>query len=68
MQVRIPCSTFTTDFALYSVFSTLLLILCSSGQSTALHWAAYYGHLALCELLIAAKADVDAKDWCAFIF
>ena len=42
--------------------------LCSSGQSTALHVAAREGCLAVCELLIAGKADVDAKGRCAFIF
>ena len=50
------------------LFLTLLLIFCSSGQSTALQDAAYDGHTALCELLIAVKADVHAKNWCAFTF
>ena len=59
---------FDTDFVLYFVFKTLLLIFCSSDQYTALHGAAYNGRLAVCELLIAGKADVDAKDGCAFIF
>ncbi len=64
-------------------FLTLPLIFCSSFQRTALHdaaivgsmlqWtalhgAAYGGHTAVCEVLIAGKADVDAKDECAFIF
>ncbi len=43
----------------------LLLIFCSSVHYTALHGAAYYGHTAVCELLIAGKADVDAKNRCA---
>ena len=59
---------FAADFVLYFVFLTLLLIFCSSDQRTALHGAAYYGHLAVCELLIASKADVNAKDKCAFTF
>ena len=59
---------FAADFVLYFVFLTLPLIFCSSGQSTALHGAARYGHTAVCELLIAGKADVDAKDGCAFMF
>ena len=59
---------FTADFVLYFVFLALLLIFCSSDQRTALHVAASVGHLAVCELLIAGKADVDAKDECAFIF
>ena len=46
-------------------FSTLPLIFCSSDQSTALHEAAYNGHLAVCELLIASKADVKAISRCA---
>jgi ankyrin repeat protein len=50
------------------LFLHLLLIFSSSFQRTALHLAAGNGHPALCELLIAGKADVDAKDWCAFIF
>ncbi len=59
---------FATDFVLYFVFLTLPLIFCSSDQRTALHGAALQGHTAVCEVLIAGKADVDAKDWCAFIF
>ncbi len=47
------------------LFLTLLLILYSSDQSTALHEAAYNGHLAVCELLIASKADVKAISRCA---
>jgi hypothetical protein len=41
---------------------------CSSEQSTALYYAARHGHPAVCELLIAGKADVDAKNRCAFVF
>ena len=59
---------FAADFVLYFVILALLLIFCSSDQRTALHYAATRGHLAVCELLIARKADVDAKDRCAFIF
>jgi hypothetical protein len=59
---------FASEFVLYFVFSTLLLIVCSSNQHTALYYAANNGHLAVCELLIASKTDVDAKDWCAFTF
>ncbi len=47
---------------------TLLLSLCSSDQKTALHYAAGNGQPELCELLIASKADVNAKDGCAFTF
>jgi ankyrin repeat protein len=60
--------TFAADFVLYFVIVALLLIFCSSRQRTALHYAARYGNLAVCELLIAGKADVNAKDKCAFIF
>ena len=59
---------FAADFVLYFVFLTLLLNFRTSIHRTALHGAAYYGYTAVCELLIASKADVDAKDWCAFIF
>ena len=59
---------FAADFVLYFVILALLLIFCSSVQNTALHDAASYGQLAVCELLIAGKADVNAKDWCAFTF
>jgi ankyrin repeat protein len=55
-----------TDFVLYFVFKTLLLILCSRDQYTALHYAASLGHTAVCEQLIANKADVNAKAKCAF--
>ena len=41
---------------------------CSSLKRTALHRAAPLDHLEVCELLIAGKADVNAKDMCAFIF
>ncbi len=44
----------------------LFFELCSSDQYTALHRAACYGHPAVCDLLIAGKADVDAKDRCAY--
>ncbi len=46
----------------------LLLIFCSSEHKTALHCAASrddLGDLAVCDLLIASKADVNAKDRCA---
>jgi hypothetical protein len=56
------------DFVLYFFFLALFLIFCSSDQWTALHHAALSGHLAVCELLLANKADVDAKTMCAFIF
>ncbi len=59
---------FATGFVLYFVFLTLPLIFCSSYQDTALLLAACDGHTAVCELLIAGKADVDAKNGCAFIF
>jgi ankyrin repeat protein len=55
------CAFLHFDFVLY-LHSTLLLIFCSSYQGTALHWAASYGYPAVCELLIASKADVNAKD------
>jgi hypothetical protein len=57
---------FAADFVLY-LFLTLLLIFCSSGQFNALHGAALRGHSAVCGLLIAGKADVNAKTRCAFI-
>ena len=60
--------TFAADFVMYFVILALLLIFCSSDQRTALHRAAGEGHLAVCELLIAGKADVNAKDRCAFTF
>ena len=44
------------------LFLTLPLIFCSSDHLTALHDAASNGHTAVCELLIAGKADVDAKE------
>ncbi len=59
---------FAADFVLYFDFLTLLLIFCSSYQRTALHGAASNGQTAVCELLIASKADLNAKDRCAFIF
>jgi hypothetical protein len=46
----------------------VLLILCSRVQSTALHFAAMYGHTEACQLLIANKADVNATDECAIMF
>ena len=53
---------FAIDFVLYFDFELLLLIFCSSGQRTALHLAVKDGFTAVCEVLIAGKADVDAKD------
>ncbi len=58
------CCWFCVVFCLFS----LLLMFCCSYQRTALHLAAIDGHLAVCDLLIASKADVDANDRCAFIF
>ncbi len=40
----------------------------SSLEWTALQIAADNGHPAVCELLIANKADVDTKNGCAFMF
>ncbi len=62
------CSKFVTEFLLCFVFRYFHLILCSSGQCTALHVAAYDGHTAACQLLISAEADVNATDECAFMF
>ena len=53
---------FAADFVLYFGILALLLIFCSSDQRTALHLAAEYGHTAACQLLISAKADVNATD------
>jgi hypothetical protein len=41
---------------------------CSSWQNTALHGAAENGHTPACQLLIDAKADVNATDECAVMF
>jgi hypothetical protein len=49
-------------------YLALLLIFFSSDQYTALHEVAFSGNPAACELLIASKADVDAKDGCASMF
>ncbi len=40
----------------------------SSDSWTALHHCAVHGGLEACQLLIAAKADVNAKTTCAFMF
>eukprot|EP00656_Telonema_subtile_P039171 TRINITY_DN44304_c0_g1_i2.p1 TRINITY_DN44304_c0_g1~~TRINITY_DN44304_c0_g1_i2.p1 ORF type:complete len:183 (-),score=38.60 TRINITY_DN44304_c0_g1_i2:57-605(-) len=32
-------------------------------NGTALHWAAYYGHLEVATVLLDAKALVDSRDW-----
>jgi ankyrin repeat protein len=42
-------------------FWNLLLIFCSSREETALHHAAENGHIQACQLLIDAKADVNAR-------
>jgi hypothetical protein len=44
------------------------LIFRSRFEFTALHFAAEQGHTAACQLLIAAKADVNATDQYAFVF
>ena len=43
-------------------------VLCCSNEWTALHVAVKSDDSAACKLLIAAKADVNARDWCAFMF
>lgn len=35
---------------------------CSGSRYTPLHYAAYYGHLEVCRLLLQCKANVDARD------
>ena len=61
------CLEFVTDFVFYCVFWNLLLIFCSSGSYTALHYAAGHGRIEACKLLIAAKTDVNAADLCASV-
>jgi ankyrin repeat protein len=39
-----------------------VLIICSRSHRTALHFAVQNGHTAVCELLIACKDEVNAKD------
>jgi ankyrin repeat protein len=56
------------SFCVVLCFRSLLLMLSSSDLQTALHRAAFDGKTALCELLIAGKADVNAKNRCAFVF
>ncbi len=58
---------FASDLLCLFVFN-LLLIFCASDGHTALHGAARFGHMRVCQLLVDAKADVDAKDGCAFVF
>jgi len=58
-------SKIVADRVLYCVFGNLLLIFCSSFQYTALHCAAQDE---VCQLLITAKAAVNATDGCALIF
>jgi hypothetical protein len=54
--------------ALCCIFSyILLLILSTSAKSTALHRAAHNGRTAASQLLIAAKADLNATDVCALL-
>ncbi len=36
---------------------------CPSDEYTALHWAAFEGHVEACQLLITAKADLAAIDY-----
>jgi hypothetical protein len=61
-------SKFAIDVVFHCVFENLLLIFCSSVQRTALHWAAFQGHVEACQLLISAKADVNARNGCALLF
>ncbi len=54
---------FATDFLLYFDFFQFASNFCSRDQYTALHCAACDGHTAVCEQLIANKADVNAKEF-----
>jgi hypothetical protein len=67
-QVPFMFKTCFWFWVVFFVFWNLLLIFHSSVQLTALHLGASYGHAAVCRLLIAAKADVNATDMCAFVF
>jgi hypothetical protein len=62
------CSKFFTELFLCFVFGYFLLIFCSSRQDTALHFAARNGHTAACQLLMSAKADVNANNRHSDIF
>jgi hypothetical protein len=59
---------FATDFVMYFIFLTLVPIFRSRDQWTALHEAANNGYPAVCELLIAGKADVNANERCAYLY
>ena len=67
-RVRIYLFKICYWFCFVLFFWNLLLIFCSSFQHTPLHWAVFNHRTAVCELLIASKADVDANDECAFMF
>ena len=56
-------------FCVVLCFWNLLLIFCSSGRCTTLHRAVSKGHAQACQLLIDAKADVNATDgMCVLMF
>jgi hypothetical protein len=62
-----PCLKFVADFVLCCVWNWYL-IFCSSNRQTALHAAVHNAHTQVCQLLIEAKADVNNRNMCAFVF
>ena len=40
------------------------MISCSFSNQTPLHWAAYYGHVDVCQPLVSAKSNAAARDMC----
>jgi ankyrin repeat protein len=58
---------FVADFV-FHFFRICFLIFCSSDRQTALHLAARYDRTQARQLLIDAKADVNAADRCVFMF
>ena len=57
-------------FELYCVFEICILIFFSSVgyQDSALHGAAWSGYTAVCQTLIAGKANVNVRERCVFLF
>ena len=60
--IRPLCASHHTLSTAETLSSDAFLLFITQNGQTPLHWACFYGHVAVAEKLIANGADVEAKD------